>query len=215
MASEVSKRINSIVKAGLTPILGDLGFKMRGTNFFLERSDVTWLINVQRSRWNSGDESQFTLNVGVRVKGVVEFYCARSEPFPLDISSCCVSVRIENPVNTGLDCWWKVSATDELPKEHDDAIVQELTSATVGVVERFLSKLESRKQVAEFLAGRTLIDYKSIGPRTAAQRHVYASLVYQQLDYTETALSEIALAIAEAKGSSIEEFVERVRKNFF
>ena len=63
--SEIGKRIDSIVRERLAPLLKKNGFKKKARNFYQEFPDRVEVINVQASQWNEGNEGKFTINVGV------------------------------------------------------------------------------------------------------------------------------------------------------
>ncbi len=53
------------MKSGIAPAVRDLGFKGSGGKFRIGRGDFTGWVYVQKSRWNTKAEVEFTFNVGV------------------------------------------------------------------------------------------------------------------------------------------------------
>jgi hypothetical protein len=64
---------NEIVKEDIAPFLKTQGFKKQNLNFYKTVNDVTFLINFQKSTYNSVDFVQFFINCGI--------YCADFEAF--------------------------------------------------------------------------------------------------------------------------------------
>ena len=99
MESLLAKRISGILGSGLTPLLRAHEFRKCGQVYVSERGDVSWVVHVQRSRWNDETEAQFTINEGIYTPGVVGAYLGRPEPSALKLVDCCLSVRIGCSVN--------------------------------------------------------------------------------------------------------------------
>ncbi len=212
MASPFAQRIAGVLKGGLTPPLRARGFRKEGCVFVAEHDDVVWLVDVQKSRWNDGDEAQFTVNGGVYVPGIVSGYSGRPEPAKPKLADCCLSVRIGMLDESRIDKWWKVTASDDLQDAVDEGIAAEVRDRVEGLLLHFLQSFESRAVVAEFLAGSTDIATRFVSPQAAAQRHAYASLIYSGLGNSAKAQSEIELAMREAEGSPIEGVIRRLRE---
>ena len=112
--SEIAKRIDSIIRERLSPLLKKNGFKKKARNFYREYSDRVEVINVQASQWNEGNEGKFTINVGVyypEISKILEAPPVRGAPKEYD---CTVRERIGLLTPEKKDQWWHVddSAND-------------------------------------------------------------------------------------------------------
>lgn len=109
--SEIAKRIDSIIREGLAPLLKKSGFKKKGRNFYREYPDRIEVINVQASQWNEGNEGKFTINVGVyypEISKILEAPPVRAAPKEYD---CTVRERIGHLTPENKDQWWHIDGS--------------------------------------------------------------------------------------------------------
>lgn len=106
--SDIAKRIDTIIKEGLAPMLKKIGFKKKARNFYRDFESRIEVINVQASKWNEGSEGQFTVNAGVYYPDISEITGAppvKGMPKEYD---CTVRERIGLLTPENQDRWWKV-----------------------------------------------------------------------------------------------------------
>jgi hypothetical protein len=109
--SEISKRIDSIIRERLSPFLKNNGFKKKARNFYREYSDRVEVINVQASQWNEGSEGKFTINVGVyypEIAKILEAPPVSGAPKEYD---CTVRERIGLLAPEKKDQWWHIDGS--------------------------------------------------------------------------------------------------------
>lgn len=109
--SEIAKRIDTIIKEGLAPLLKKNGFKKKARNFYRESEDRIEILNVQASQWNEGNEGKFTINIGVYYPEISEITGAppvKGMPKEYD---CTVRERIGHLSSDNQDRWWNVDGT--------------------------------------------------------------------------------------------------------
>lgn len=124
--SDISERIDAVMKAHFGPSLRQLGFKKKGRNFRRRLSDATQIVNVQASQRNSGGQGQFTLNLGIYFPAAAKFvgrYEELDEPTELD---CPIRRRIGLLMPLHQDTWWSINPNTEL-----DALSREVTDTLV------------------------------------------------------------------------------------
>jgi hypothetical protein len=213
MASPFARRLEEIVKGSLTPLLRSRGFRKEGSVYRLQRDSMTWLVDLQKSRWNDPQEAQFTLNGGVYIPGTVSVYTGRPEPEKPMIADCCLSVRVGMLDESRRDKWWKVTARDDPRAALDESIAEDVCGHVGKLLLPFLERFRSVADVAEFLDGTADVPTKLFAPQAAAQRHAYASLIYLTMGDRTKAHREIEQAMCDAKGSPIEGVVERLREH--
>src|SRR5437867_543938 len=106
MATPFDTRLASVVKSGLTDTLKQLGFRKRGVVYRQEVDGLQWLIDVQKSGFNSKEKASFTLNLGVFVPGLWALYSGRSEPAAPQVPDCCIYGRVGQLTPDKRDHWW-------------------------------------------------------------------------------------------------------------
>ena len=114
--SEISKKIDDIIKAGITPLLKGQGFKKKARNFYRSFDDRIDVINVQASQYNEGAKGRFTINLGVYFPAIAEI----TEAIPVKGMpkeyNCTVRERIGGVLDDRQDIWWSVDETTNLEK---------------------------------------------------------------------------------------------------
>ncbi len=111
--SEISKRIDAIIRGNLAPLLKERGFRKKARNFYRQHDDRVELINVQASQWNEGAEGQFTVNVGVYYPAISEITDAPSVKGMPKEYDCTVRQRIGLISEDRKDTWWSLNATSD------------------------------------------------------------------------------------------------------
>ena len=212
MASRFDKRIGEILKKSLLPLMRTRGFCKNGSTYIALRDEVTWLVDVQKSRWNDSHEAQFTINGGVYIPGVVSGYSGRPEPAKPKLVDCCLSVRIGMLDESRLDKWWKLNDADN-EEEHDEQIAAELSARVGRQLLPFLGRFDSRKEVVAFLTTPPISAAdKLVSPQDETRRHAYAAFIYAGQRNAAKAQEEIERAAQEAKGSPVENVMQKLRQ---
>jgi len=157
--SEISKKIDEIVKVGLAPLLKSHGFKKKARNFYRECEDRIELINVQASQFNAGTEGQFTVNVGVYITAISEITDAppvKGMPKEYD---CTVRERIGLLSSENKDTWWSVDSNVDIKNIGTDlaSSVEALCLPWLARMENLENlKVEAAKRVPLIAAGVAL-----------------------------------------------------------
>lgn len=90
----------------------ELGFERSGRIFSAERSDVTWLIDLQSDHHLDGS-LEFTINGGVYVPEVFATYAGNPDFDSRSLPNCCVRARIGMLTEELRDHWWALDVTGE------------------------------------------------------------------------------------------------------
>ncbi|WP_281546349.1 DUF4304 domain-containing protein [Grimontia sp. SpTr1] len=157
--SEISKKIDEIVKLGLTPLLKTHGFKKKARNFYRQHEDRIDLINVQASQFNTGKEGQFTVNVGVyfpAISAITDAPAVKGMPKEYD---CTARERIGLLSSENKDTWWSVDNSVDI-----NNIAAELALSVESLCLPWLAKmadlenlkLEAAKKIPFIAAGISL-----------------------------------------------------------
>ncbi len=146
--SDIAKRIDTIIKEGLASLLKKNGFKKKARNFYREFENRIELINVQASKWNEGNEGQFTVNVGVyypEISKITSELPVKGMPKEYD---CTVRERIGLLAPENKDKWWKIdsSSNDSEVSDNVAKLVEELCfpwldqMSDLEVVKKYIAK---------------------------------------------------------------------------
>jgi len=210
----LEKRLRQILKSWIEPYLKTLGFKKRAFVYTKKLDEVWWLIDVQRSRWNTSQKCEFTVNLGVYVPGFYTVLRGEDPKHPT-VPDCVFNCRINRVLGIKEDKWWTLYADAPYPDLSDGAIGQELAEAMVGHVIPFLQRFQTRREVLNLL-------YEITDPkkRRAVSWPLSEVWIYTFIGVLHFMLSEFSLcceslqrALVEARRCRIsgsEEFVQRV-----
>lgn len=209
MANILDNRLNTILKTEVTPLLKELYFKKRQLIYSCDFDGLSWLVNIQKSRWNDQEEAQFTVNCGVYISGVLSVYANMSEPAKPKIEHCCCSARIGMLTPEKKDIWWKLTSGDS--DAVDGSVAQDLRSKIENVVLPFLNKFKSPQAVANFLSSDLGDEYNQVAPATKAQRFAYSAIIHSKLGNGDEAKRRLSTAIEASKKSPIENIINNLK----
>jgi len=150
--SILQKRFRQIIHEAVDPVMRSAGFVKNGQIYRRQLPELWWVMGVQRSRWNSSVECDFTINVGIYVPCVRSIFSPDySEPQLPDVSECIVSCRIGtlNPERK-LDLWWTLSIEDDV-QVGEASIKQELSKELSQYALPFFEQFQTRRDVIAFL----------------------------------------------------------------
>jgi hypothetical protein len=208
LASELEKTLGEVLARGVTPVLSPAGFKKSGLYYRWKKESLTWLVSVQKSRWNDASKSEFTLNGGVFVVGTVSKYSRRPEPQTPTLADCILSVRIGMFDRPPLDKWWRLTESD--PADQISAIADDLCNRLRLELLPFLGLFKTREAVAGHLTQRQPLSSVPYSPQAVPLRLVYAALIHKGLGQNSLAQEVFSTAVSNARGTPIEEFVTRL-----
>jgi hypothetical protein len=109
----LQKRLDEIIKAIITPVLKELGFKKSSRNYYKELVHFGLCFNVQSSIYNDEKEIKFTFNTGIFIPELYEAFFNYDIPkFPKEYE-CFNRKRIGELMNTS-DYWYTISENTNL-----------------------------------------------------------------------------------------------------
>jgi hypothetical protein len=160
----------------VTAALRPLGFAKGGATYRREVDGLLWLLDVQRSQWNSKERISFTLNWGVFVPGLFSLYSNRPDAGRPRVSQSCIHGRVGDLMPGGLDHWWDIRADDVVPMA-DERVADELRQGHVGYVLPFLEAFKERQDVIDYLE-HSGVQQVAFDPRAPAIRLAYLGILY-------------------------------------
>lgn len=208
-------RLSQIIKRSCLPLLEKQSFHKQGLNFVRQLPELAWIIDIQKSRWNTKDQVEFTLNCGVFIPDVISLYGGRDKPVPCSAAASCVSARLGSLKPDALDKWWRLSIGDRLP-ETDEKTVADVGSEIEQVLLPFLFRFRNQRDVIDFLESG-YSQFPFVWPRSDAIRLSYLAALYHMSGEKDRSMAAIARAQTEAERcpleSHIRDFRERLAKD--
>ncbi|MCC4262860.1 DUF4304 domain-containing protein [Oceanimonas baumannii] len=121
--NEIGKRVDQVIKEGLSKVMKENGFKKSGRTFLKELEDGWHIVNIQASSGNLGTDGKFAVNLGVINNAISEKSGLKLPSKPKEYDST-VRERLGILVHDE-DYWWEISdQTDisELANEISEAM---------------------------------------------------------------------------------------------
>jgi hypothetical protein len=174
-----------------------------------ELEDISWIIDVQKSQWNTKEKAEFTLNCGVYVPGLFAAYGNRPEPETPSIGRCCLQARI-GALTDGKDRWWVLHADDDI-ETTDEKIGAEIRDRLEHGVLPFLERFQSRRDLAAYLEAWGPREQKQVMPKNEVIVLAYLGILYWLLGEQEKCRSMLAQAAEKAAKKPNEELIHDLR----
>lgn len=145
-ASEI--KFDQIIKDGFHELLKPLGFKKKGTNFYLNLDSIGQIINVQKSTFGNKDNIRFTINTGIFVPEYwLAFYNFSDKGIP-DYPTepeCLIRKRIGRLRNQH-DTWYDINErTDE------QELIAEMRKNLTAFILPYFNRLNSTERMLQEL----------------------------------------------------------------
>jgi len=176
LLSPFDTRLQAILSKFVKPLLKESGFARTGDTYVRKQDELSWLIDVQKSRYNDGTQASFTLNCGVYVPGVLSRYGLAPEPSRPKVYHCVVSARVGMLSKEHLDIWWTLTAVEDAAFT-DAKIGREVARRLVEHVLPFLQRFSSRAEVMNFLLMPRKDCEEYVEPRDRATSLIYAAIL--------------------------------------
>ena len=189
--SDIGKRIDSVIRLGLAPLLKREGFKKKGRTFHREWEDHIDVINVQADKWNEGNTGQFTINVGVYYPEIADITEALPVKGMVREYDCTIRDRIGMLSKKYKDEWWSIKApTDE------EALARDVADKVQSICVPWLTRMSDLETVKVSLANNQ-------GAFVAAGIALHQGNREEAMAYLEQSFEQQPLAIAGAKAWGI------------
>jgi hypothetical protein len=119
--------------------------------------EIAWVVDIQRSQWDTTEKVTFTINIGIYVPGLMSTYGGMREPEHPQSSDCCVSVRI-GKLLSNKDLWWEISNNDTT--ERIDDLAAQVTDAIANYALPYLTNINGIADL--IILFRTAVDGESV-----------------------------------------------------
>ncbi len=135
---------DEILKNLVFPFFKELGFKKNGNGFNKKSSELTQVVNIQKSRWNHQDNISFTFNIGFFVEEMYLENCNKEIPKFIREYDCQIRFRLGQVVK-GNDYWYELS--EEIEKANlEIEIYRHLNNYLKLIIEK-ITDLNSLKEL--------------------------------------------------------------------
>lgn len=182
--SEIARLIDHTIRESIAPTLKAHGFRKDGRNFRRREPNCIWIVNVQASAWNSNEEGQFTINLGVHFPALVPLIpWLKDTDRPLE-QGCLVRTRIGHLLPAGGDFWWELRAGDDQDELNAD-LCRSITEFALPWLEKHSELREARNWA--LARGRT---------------HWWAAAISLAMHDRPSAAEELSKALSEVDANS-------------
>lgn len=214
MGSSNDLRLSNILTLSVTNNLKPLGFRKHGNVYIKPLEELSWIITVQKSQWNSQNNSEFTLNCGIYVPRVVSIYSPalinRPEPLIPKLTDCCVYCRVGMLTENRQDMWWQLN--EDIGKEKQQRISEDVSKHVIQNLRPFLQRFTSTSSVIHFLEAPRREQEKQVWPMNRVVSMAYLSILYFLSDRRDDCCITIADAELKADQEVIRQNITRLRQ---
>lgn len=116
--SNISKKIDDLLKLGLSPLLKTHKFKKKGRNWRKAEGPIFQIINVQASVYNIGLQGQFCINLGIYHQDIYNMLWGRVSQEPKE-SEALLHSRLNLLAYENMQ-WWEIDENTSLQTMSDD-----------------------------------------------------------------------------------------------
>ncbi|MFC4163727.1 DUF4304 domain-containing protein [Epilithonimonas zeae] len=107
----MKEKFNNIINGTVKPLLKSNGFSKKGLDFLKKKDDLIFIINFQKSRGNSFDESKFYINCGIH-STIIDQIIGRKKTLDPKEYECHFRSRISTIIQSETDRYSIVEETD-------------------------------------------------------------------------------------------------------
>ena len=174
-------KFEKVIKEGFQEILKPLGFKKKANNFYLKRTDLGQIINIQKSSLYSNDRINFTINLGLFIPeywtGLT--YNKGKEPpiFPTE-QECLIRKRI-GELKKQNDIWFEIDENLD-----ENKLIAEIQFNLTKYILPYFDSAKTKEDLLNLLVNEELI----LAP-------LGKLIVYSELKQFENAKSEYRLIL--------------------
>jgi len=155
-AENLKTEFDEILKETIIPFLKGFGFKRKSQNFYRQVNDIGQCFNVQRSQWNSYNDSVvFTFNLGFFSQEIFRIVSERTEVIVFPKTTDCFIQHRLGYYSHGRDHWYELARN----------IKKEDVKKQIGMdLANHLKPLFDKYTSLEALKGLVDKDEKNVGP---------------------------------------------------
>ncbi len=185
------------------------GFVSNKFTYCRRLPQLSWIIEIQLSRWSTKAKASFTINCGVYVPGFMCIYAARDDsPFPREVE-CVIRGRPSMFSGAKRDKWWSIS--EACTPTMRRPIVSDMQTVVSSMAMPFLSTFTDRKATIKFLSEPRPPEYDTVHPISEPGISVHLAILHWL--ESEKVMAESCMSRAErnCKSSEFMEVLSAIR----
>ncbi len=148
-----SKVIDVIVKDYIAPLMKKAGYRKKAKTFWLDRDDVIAVLNIQKSQWNSDNEADFYINVGLYWRKLQKFWSLMHKGQHPKEYDCMIKRRFDTPDG------WSVKPDTNI-EEFGSIVSQKIESEALPWLEAGLEPSMSIEYLREYQGEKVVKSFK-------------------------------------------------------
>jgi len=153
MKADITKKIDAVVMNGVAPALEAIGFKRKQRRFTRRLAQCTWIVEVQRGKYNYGANGRFSVDLGVfhpRWHDQLQAFPRLQHKEPLSDTPRIwhSQVRQELGLLAIQDSWWQVDENTNI-----EAISAEVAQAISNFAVPWFEKMSALSAAVSSIAG--------------------------------------------------------------
>ncbi len=106
MKTKYQLQFDELIKE-IHKLLKPYNFKKSGNNFYKDYSNFGQILNIQKSRWNTKDDIEFTINIGIFEPNFYQIYYNKQIPKFPKTADCIYTIRI-GYLKSNYDFWYNL-----------------------------------------------------------------------------------------------------------
>lgn len=214
MIATFESRLGAILRRSATVLLKPLGFRKNGNSYVRSFPELQWLVHVERGQWNTKENSDFAVNVGVYSPEFFALYYPIAPPSVPQEIHCVIRIRLGMLAFEQLDTWWRLSESDE--EAHSDlAITRDIAVRLQRDALPFLARFKSMKDVLDFFEQPRRPEDQFVLPMAEAYILCHAAVLRCLSAENKKAQVLFERALDAASSTAVRDVVLMLRKRAF
>lgn len=192
----VRERLASIIKKSLPEMLKKYGFRKKGTTYVYQDEQLSYLIKIYKSRYNTDDELDFRLEWGVDIN---DDYKKPNVPFKAEA----LYGTHDDLIKERSKLWFSLKNTDIF--DVDEKIQEEIIHILEKDIIPFLFSFKTIEDIINILESTPFKDARWSVPDPGPQTYRWLAILYYFMNRPEKSCEILDKAIQEAKIESFKQ----------
>lgn len=208
-----SERLNTILKESFNPIMKKHNFKKKGNKHTLELDNLTYVVNIYKSRWNTKENMDFRIEWGVLLN---EDKKKPEVPFKAEAlgGSHYHLFSYDHLLSHPIPQWFSINENDENQEKQDATTKETITYVLKDAILPFLLSFHTIQDIIDFLekTPNTPKDSKRSVPLDGGQTLDWLASLYYFIGQPQKSIEILEEAIKSAKVTSFKKNLEDLKK---
>ncbi len=143
------KELSQFINREIFNIIKKYGYKKNAGNFYLEKGELTVLIDIQKAKYNVGNKEEFTLNWNLIFSPISSYFYNEVVPKKPSLKCVMITGRVTDLKKEKFDRWWILSLLST--QDEINTILEEIKLYINDYAIPFLAKLNNINDVIAML----------------------------------------------------------------